>query len=448
MNTTFKLIYIYIYILYIQDYEVAKLTDFGLARILPAYAGDREDVNPKTTPKIGPPKYRAPEVEKHDSELDPTYAFSSDVYGYGVMCYQLIDQVKKRRKKSHPHEVDFVTGLGNACCEEDPRARPTAAMCLAKCREFLGETWTANDRMWGNPNPSERCAYWTTDMMDVGTFKKVRAVMEEEQSKERSSSGLEQGVTPTTAPARGNGDGNGDGGNRKIVHNTVGGIDDRNNDSDDNDDFDDDGEDDDIQKRHENEQKLLKMFEDERRFQAKNASGAAAMRTTTVRNDGDYNNNYNDKNNNNIGTGTTTPTTTTTTSLRRRVIEQGGKEGKGLNRKRSKQLMVGEPNNNDEQNHMDIGGNNNTRNNIHNNNNNAAGGGGSIQNTQVAMVRSADGRITKTSSLGEDSDSQTPVSKYSRGENIQNETGPSAVRRLNSLSTLGMGDLKVEETRI
>ena len=110
--------------------------------------------------------------------------------------------------------------------------------------------------------------------------------------------------------------------------------------------------------------------------------------------------------------------------------------------------MVGEPNNNDEQNHMDIGGNNNTRNNIHNNNNNAAGGGGSIQNTQVAMVRSADGRITKTSSLGEDSDSQTPVSKYSRGENIQNETGPSAVRRLNSLSTLGMGDLKVEETRI
>jgi len=78
-----------------QDFETAKLTDFGLARILPQYANDRRDVNPKTTPKIGPPKYRAPEVEKHDSEKDHTYAFSSDVYGYGVMCFQLIDQVKK-----------------------------------------------------------------------------------------------------------------------------------------------------------------------------------------------------------------------------------------------------------------------------------------------------------------------------------------------------------------
>jgi hypothetical protein len=70
-----------------------------------------------------------------------------------------------------------------------------------------------------------------------------------------------------------------------------------------------------------------------------------------------------------------------------------------------------------------------------------------IENTQVAMVRSADGRITKTSSLGEDSGSQTPVSKYSRGENVASENGPPVVRRLNSLSTLGMGDLKVEETR-
>ena len=153
-------------------------------------------MNPKTTPKIGPPKYRAPEVEKHDSEKDPTYAFSSDVYGYGVMCFQLVDQVKKRRRKSHPHEVDFVTGLGHACCEEDPRARPTAALCLAKCREFLGETWTANDIMWGSMQPTERVAYWTTEMMDVGTFKKVAPKEEEEGSD--SPSGAENGGTPTT----------------------------------------------------------------------------------------------------------------------------------------------------------------------------------------------------------------------------------------------------------
>ena len=121
--------------------------------------------------------------------------------------------------------------------------------------------------------------------------------------------------------------------------------------------------------------------------------------------------------------GTGTPTTTTTTSLRRRVIEAHGNtnntnNGAKANRKRSKPA-TGDA--------MDIGVN------AH-----AAG----IENTQVAMVRSADGRITKTSSLGEDSGSQTPVSKYSRGENVASENGPPVVRRLNSLSTLGMGDLK------
>jgi hypothetical protein len=127
--------------------------------------------------------------------------------------------------------------------------------------------------------------------------------------------------------------------------------------------------------------------------------------------------------------GTGTRTTTTTTSLRRRVIEAHGNtnntnnNGAKANRKRSKPA-TGDA--------MDIGVN------AH-----AAG----IENTQVAMVRSADGRITKTSSLGEDSGSQTPVSKYSRGENVASENGPPVVRRLNSLSTLGMGDLKVEETR-
>jgi len=381
-----------------QDFETAKLTDFGLARILPQYAEDREDVNPKTTPKIGPPKYRAPEVEKHDSEKDHTYAFSSDVYGYGVMCFQLIEQVKKRRRKSHPHEVDFVTGLGNACCEEDPRARPTAAMCLAKCREFLGETWTANDRMWGNPNPSDRVGYWTMEMMDVGTFKKV-APKEEEEAKE-SPSGLEHGDTPS---------------NRRTQTHGKGLV--RDSDDDDGDD-DDDEENQEINKNKKaKEQELIKMLEDERRMGEKETTTTAPVPAVQAVLDAE---NRNGSNTN----GTGTPTTTTTTSLRRRVIEaHGNNNGAKGNRKRSKPA-AGDP--------MDIGVNANVT---------------GIENTQIAMVRSADGRITKASSLGEESGSQTPVSKYSRGENVASENGPPVVRRLNSLSTLGMGDLKVEETR-
>ena len=352
-------------------------------------------------------------MEKHDSEKDHTYAFSSDVYGYGVMCFQLIDQVKKRRRKSHPHEVDFVTGLGNACCEEDPRARPTAAMCLAKCREFLGESWTANDRVWGNPNPTERVGYWTTEMMDVGTFKKV-APKEEEEGKD-SPSGLEHGETPTTTDGRTQTHGKGGRGKHS---------DDEDEDEEEEDD-DDDEENQQINKNKKaKERELIKMLEDERRMGEKGTTTtapAAVQAAVQAVVDAENRNGTNTD-------GTGTPTTTTTTSLRRRVIEAHGNtnntnNGAKANRKRSKPA-TGDV--------MDIGVN------AH-----AAG----IENTQVAMVRSADGRITKTSSLGEDSGSQTPVSKYSRGENVASENGPPVVRRLNSLSTLGMGDLKVEETR-
>ena len=370
-------------------------------------------MNPKTTPKIGPPKYRAPEVEKHDSEKDPTYAFSSDVYGYGVICFQLVDQVKKRRRKSHPHEVDFVTRLGHACCEEDPRARPTAALCLAKCREFLGETWTANDIMWGSMQPTERVAYWTTEMMDVGTFKKVTP-KEEEEGRD-SPSGAENGGTPTT--------------NGRTKTHGKGGMRRRESDDDDDDDDDDDNNNNNIDgdgveqnsqinKNKKEERELRKMLEDERRMGGKDTTMTERAVPAAVAAVADVEN----KNKaSGIGTGTGTPTTTTTTSLRRRVID--GNNCAKANRKRSKPATADA---------MDIG---------------VVANANGIESTQIAVVRSADGRITKTSSLGEDSGSQTPVSKYSRGENVPSENGPPVVRRLNSLSTLGMGDLKVEETR-
>ncbi|EEH56943.1 uncharacterized protein MICPUCDRAFT_17464, partial [Micromonas pusilla CCMP1545] len=65
-----------------KGYDTAKLCDFGLARAMPDER--RPEVNPEMTPRIGPPKYRAPEVVKRRD-----YDLSSDIYGFGVMCQQL-----------------------------------------------------------------------------------------------------------------------------------------------------------------------------------------------------------------------------------------------------------------------------------------------------------------------------------------------------------------------
>ena len=48
----------------------------------------------------------------------------------------------------------------------------------------------------GESNPTERVAYWTTEMMDVGTFKKVAP--KEEEEGQGLSERAENGETPTT----------------------------------------------------------------------------------------------------------------------------------------------------------------------------------------------------------------------------------------------------------
>ena len=122
-----------------------------------------------------------------------------------------------------PARGGFCDRLGHACCEEDPRARPTAALCLAKCREFLGETWTANDIMWGSMQPTERVAYWTTEMMDVGI---EESGAERGRGREGLSKRSGNGGTPTT--------------NGRTKTHGKGGMRRRESDDDDDDDDDDD----------------------------------------------------------------------------------------------------------------------------------------------------------------------------------------------------------------
>lgn len=144
------------------------MTDFGLARALPGSATTttRDDVNPRLTPKIGPPKYRAPEVER-----GKPYGVSSDIYGYGVMCFQLIEQLRRKTRKTNAAEVDFIRELGRLATLEDPSARPTAMQCLTMCMSWLrgGDDAITPDIYPGRD--TVRDTYWVRDAMDGGTWK-------------------------------------------------------------------------------------------------------------------------------------------------------------------------------------------------------------------------------------------------------------------------------------
>lgn len=174
-------------VLITRGYETAKLCDFGLARTMPG-DGARDDVNPELTPRIGPPKYRAPEVVKRRD-----YGISSDMYGFGIMCQQLVKELKKKRRRAMgEEEVDFILNLASECLRKDPAARPTAGECLKRLLEYRGRSLQLCSRETAN----KRRSYWIDAPMDVGTFK--HAGKEPTASSDRSSSD-----SPSSDDARG-----------------------------------------------------------------------------------------------------------------------------------------------------------------------------------------------------------------------------------------------------
>ena len=164
-------------VLITRGYETAKLCDFGLARTIPD--ATRDDVNPELTPRIGPPKYRAPEVVKRRD-----YGISSDMYGFGIMCQQLVKELKKKRRRAMgEEEVDFILNLASECLRKDPAARPTAGECLKRLLEYRGRSLQLCSRETAN----KRRSYWIDAPMDVGTFKRAGKESAEERSDGSSS---------------------------------------------------------------------------------------------------------------------------------------------------------------------------------------------------------------------------------------------------------------------
>ena len=197
----------------------AKLCDFGLARALPSAA--RPEVRGDLTPRIGPPKYRAPEVR--DGE---PYDQSSDVYGFGVMCQQLVGQCRdakegaraserapdrggappldgdvpdrpgsdwKRTKKDKDdrgracseEDLEFIQQLGALCTSETPSRRPTAAACLSRCLQRLGRRVS----LCSAETARARVATWTDAPMDVGTGGKKAKEARQKPARSGSASG-------------------------------------------------------------------------------------------------------------------------------------------------------------------------------------------------------------------------------------------------------------------
>ena len=169
-----------------------KLTDFGLVRTPPhlttATTQPEDDAREKSV------RRNIASSGAHDQH--PTRVFTGCKYT-GSCVFNSSIRSRKGGANRTDAGWDFVTGLGHAAVAKKIRERAAdGGVKAAKCREFLGETWTANDIMWGSMQPTERVAYWTTERMDVARFKKVATKEVEEEGRD-SPSGAENGGTPT-----------------------------------------------------------------------------------------------------------------------------------------------------------------------------------------------------------------------------------------------------------
>lgn len=138
------------------DFRVAKLADFGLARPLvrsrarPAAAADANGHVPLTdddnkddsesrravgmTPRVGPRKYRAPEVEE-----GLPYGLPCDMYSYGVMVRELLAVLKRRVAHRYGVTVAFLRALSLLCTRRNPDGRPSALEVLALLQQHMHE---------------------------------------------------------------------------------------------------------------------------------------------------------------------------------------------------------------------------------------------------------------------------------------------------------------------
>lgn len=118
-------------VLLTPDLKTAKLGDFGLARHLPCSQGSESR---PLTPKVGPPKYRAPEVDEGDD-----YGTPCDVFSFGVMLRQLT-QKRTPKGKEDEEAISLLSDMSKRCMHTSPEKRPTARELLTELMEVTGRS--------------------------------------------------------------------------------------------------------------------------------------------------------------------------------------------------------------------------------------------------------------------------------------------------------------------
>ena len=116
------------------DFRTAKLADFGLARPLAREPSEAEKENGGMTPRIGPRKYRAPEVE-----AGLRYGAPCDMYSFGVMIRELLDTLRSRNARRYGDTMEVLRLLGSCCRRVQPEERPSAMEALTLLQQHAGK---------------------------------------------------------------------------------------------------------------------------------------------------------------------------------------------------------------------------------------------------------------------------------------------------------------------
>jgi serine/threonine protein kinase len=125
------------------DFRTAKLADFGLARPLlrPGREAEAREPAGGMTPRIGPRKYRAPEVEQ-----GAPYGPPADMYSFGVMVRELLELLRRSRERCYTAAtLDMLRALGHVCRRQQPEKRPSAMEALTLLQAHLGSPLPPRD---------------------------------------------------------------------------------------------------------------------------------------------------------------------------------------------------------------------------------------------------------------------------------------------------------------